>query len=98
MVEIDLGHHIKIHSPVCGRCRHWRVLEGRTCAAFPKTDSIPLEIWQGKNGHTRPYPADHGIRFEPMGLEDRARRKKELEIALARAKAADEELMNSILE
>jgi hypothetical protein len=53
-------------SSVCVYCRHLRVREGRTCAAFPERDSIPLEIWLGRNDHRRPVDGDHGIRFEPV--------------------------------
>ena len=57
-------------SPVCVYCRHWRLREGRTCAAFPEPDSIPLEIWCGENDHQAPFPGDHGIQFEPVDAED----------------------------
>jgi hypothetical protein len=52
-------------SPVCTYCRHWRIREGRTCAAFPERDSIPMKIWLGENDHQAPVPGDHGIQFEP---------------------------------
>ena len=49
-------------SPVCTICTRLNLRANRQCAAFP--DGIPLEIWEGKNSHTEPYPGDHGIRFE----------------------------------
>ena len=52
-------------SPVCSYCRHWRLREGRTCAAFPERDAIPMQIWLGENTHRAPVPGDHGIQFEP---------------------------------
>ena len=61
---IDQGHEESLGGSVCIRCRHWRLLEGRTCDAFP--DGIPPEIWIGENEHRNPYPGDHGIRFEAV--------------------------------
>jgi hypothetical protein len=52
-------------SRVCTPCRHFRPRQGRTCAAFPARDSIPMPIWLGEHDHRTPYPGDHGIRFEP---------------------------------
>jgi len=57
-----------LYNPVCLACRHRRVdtvgypKERRVCAAFP--EGIPDAIWLGQNDHTKPYPGDHGIRFE----------------------------------
>jgi len=36
--------------------------ERLACEAFP--DGIPDEIAYGDVDHTKPYPGDHGIRFE----------------------------------
>ena len=44
----------------CDPCVHY--LGDETCAAFP--DGIPKEIRNGENYHLKPYPGDHGIRFE----------------------------------
>ena len=49
------------YSPVCITCKHLKSVELRACAAFEK---IPLEIWNGKNKHTRPYKNDNGIQWE----------------------------------
>ena len=56
-------------SPVCSLCVHWRLREGRTCAAFPEPNSIPLAIWRGENHHRAPFPGDHGIQFEAFNTE-----------------------------
>lgn len=55
-----------LYSPVCNLCKYFSV-EGSVnsgtpvCAAFP--EGIPEEIWRGDNNHTKPYPGDHGIKF-----------------------------------
>lgn len=67
-MKLDLSFAIPQYSEVCTKCKHYRPGDGeagRTCAAFPKDDSIPLEIWTGKNNHREPFPGDHGIQFEP---------------------------------
>ncbi len=52
------------YSSVCSKCKHLRELW--SCKAF---DEIPLEIWNGENDHTEPYPGDHGIQFEKAESE-----------------------------
>jgi hypothetical protein len=63
------GSMIPVLSPVCSLCRHLRLREGRTCAAFLEPDSIPLPIWLGEHDHQVPYPGDRGIRFEPVDAQ-----------------------------
>jgi hypothetical protein len=47
----------------CPVCVQFRVGSGMTCDAFP--EGIPPEIATGRHDHTKPYPGDGGIRFEP---------------------------------
>ena len=49
----------------CPFCRHIREREAGMlwCAAFPQ--GIPERILGGEIDHTRPYPGDHGFRFDP---------------------------------
>ena len=50
-------------SKVCLPCKHLIDYgEGRKCKAFK---NIPLEIWEGKNNHKKPYRGDNGIVFTP---------------------------------
>jgi hypothetical protein len=37
------------------------------CTAFP--EEIPREIAGNKHDHRKPFPGDHGIRFEPLKPE-----------------------------
>ncbi len=46
----------------CASCKH-KDPKGRKCKAFPK--GIPIEIAIGDFDHTKPYPGDNEIRFEP---------------------------------
>lgn len=48
-------------APICWGCRHLR--KGNTCNAFPK--KIPDPILVMEVVHTKPYPGDRGIQFEP---------------------------------
>ena len=61
-VTIDKGHGVPRYSGTCSHCEH---LAGfRRCAAFGQ-EPIPMEIWDGPDGHTEPYPGDNGLRFQP---------------------------------
>ena len=64
-IKLDKSFEVPLYSPVCALCKHYQPDkgEGRTCAAFK---DIPLEIWTGKNNHKKPFPGDHGIRFESV--------------------------------
>jgi len=67
----DTEFEIKVYSPTCTPCNNLISLEKRTCKAFTK--GIPLEIWQGKNDHTKPYKDDNGIQFEKRDTTKAAR-------------------------
>lgn len=66
MIELDKSLTVPNYSAVCMLCKHYRPEQGRACAAFPKADGIPLEIWTGENKHTTPVAGDHGIQFESV--------------------------------
>lgn len=51
--------------PLCWTCKHYR--EDVSCAAFP--NEIPADILTSEADHRKPYPGDHGIRFEPKKSE-----------------------------
>ena len=57
---------IPLQLPICYRCKHLdtEISEKVRCAAFP--DSVPMEIIMSQHDHTKPYPGDNGIRFEPI--------------------------------
>lgn len=46
----------------CWLCRHDR--GGRRCDAFGPDTPIPEAIRRNQADHRRPFPGDHGIRFE----------------------------------
>ena len=54
--------YVSIGNGHCNQCSHVGE-DGLTCAAF--ADAIPVEILVGRNQHRKPYPGDHGLRFEP---------------------------------
>ena len=53
-------------TPICLQCRHLTTdRSGKsdwTCNAFPT--GIPEKILTARADHRKPYPGDHGIRFE----------------------------------
>jgi hypothetical protein len=49
--------------PQCFRCKHFIETPHLACAAYPS--GIPDAILTDEHDHIRPYPGDHGIRFEP---------------------------------
>jgi hypothetical protein len=58
----------------CVDCRHFhhvpreeRVGRPYACGAFP--DGIPEPILYSRHDHREPYPGDHGIRWEPVGVD-----------------------------
>lgn len=56
----------------CFNCRHLREEPpsdgwGFACAAFPK--GIPEEALTGNRDHREPVDGDHGVRFEPVGVD-----------------------------
>jgi hypothetical protein len=59
-------------SPQCVLCRHldrssMASLHIMRCTAFPA--EIPREIVGNKHDHRKPFPGDHGVRFEPLKPE-----------------------------
>lgn len=60
-------------SPKCVECKHFRGPakgDGFCCRAFPV--NIPDAILDGVHDHSKPYPGDKGIRFEPLEEEPKA--------------------------
>jgi len=54
-----------LRTPQCWRCKHF--IKAGGCRAFPK--KIPPEILTNRHRHTKPYPGDNGILFEPHDHE-----------------------------
>lgn len=50
----------------CVHCKHFRrdKASSNACTAFPA--GIPDAIFFDGRSHLKPYPGDHGIRFEPL--------------------------------
>lgn len=46
----------------CIGCKHYTM--SATCEAFP--DKIPHKIFSGQFVHTKPFPCDHGIMYDPI--------------------------------
>lgn len=49
--------------PQCFDCKRLDPGKAFTCAAFP--EGIPREIRFAEHDHTKPFPGDRGILFEP---------------------------------
>ena len=55
------------NTPQCFECMHLdrsASFNPIRCHAFP--DEVPIPIQMDKHDHRKPYPGDHGIRFEPI--------------------------------
>lgn len=52
----------------CTMCIHYR--GKRKCKAFP--GKIPEVVFTGKHDHTKPFPGDGGVRFEPKEVVEEA--------------------------
>jgi len=53
---------MKLPERPCFDCEHFRGAKFGRCDAFP--NQIPEQIWSGKFQHDKPFPGDHGIRFD----------------------------------
>lgn len=49
----------------CFDCKH--LIGYLQCKAF---DKIPVDIWNGYNRHTGPFPGDGGIQYEKASQEE----------------------------
>jgi hypothetical protein len=55
----------KLIFPQCNKCKNkLNIPHKSSCNAF--LDGIPDDIYYNKHDHTKPYPGDNGIRFEPI--------------------------------
>ena len=76
MVLDDREAAIPLYSKVCTYCTHWQPLDGRTCAAYPAKNSIPMAIWMNgpkANMHMTPYGAEElGTDGKPVVFEPAA--------------------------
>lgn len=73
--EEETSRMTTIDPPICFTCKHLHdpdTYPHLKCAAFP--DGIPKQILYHDADHRKPYPGDQGIRFEPVGKNDKKRR------------------------
>lgn len=56
--DLDMNRHPD--GTDCGLCVH-KHRHFASCEAFP--EGIPEAILDGRVGHTKPYPGDHGLRY-----------------------------------
>ena len=61
MIPSDKDNLDSYNIPVCNNCIHY--IKNDICNAF---ENIPDEILNGKNDHSKPFPGDNGILFEPI--------------------------------
>ena len=59
--NITLDSEDLVFSPICLNCKNY--ISFPKCKAF---ESIPMVIWNAENDHTKPFPGDNGIQFEPI--------------------------------
>jgi len=54
------------NKPICYECINFFGMDGDEfiCKAYPK--GIPEKIITGEHDHTKPFPGDNGIQFEPI--------------------------------
>lgn len=57
-LSLQYGEHL-FGKMQCMSCANY--LEAGKCKAF---DRIPSAILDGTHDHTKPYPGDHGVRYE----------------------------------
>jgi hypothetical protein len=61
----DWAYQMTPFSETCMFCVYLNSnLTFRSCKVFP--GGISREIWMGENDHSKPYPGDHGVSFEPI--------------------------------
>jgi hypothetical protein len=58
--NIDQNDYLGFKDLICNNCQNY--IDFAECKAFPY--GIPKDILKGNFDHHKPYPGDHGIRFE----------------------------------
>ncbi len=84
-IDESAAHHP--FSDVCNKCKHLVSPTRKTCKAFP--DGIPIEIWLGKDNHSKPREGDHGYQFE-RGRSPFMKIKKHIFLKRGEAKEGDD--------